>query len=82
MTHVFSIPHQSAISSSNSHARVNPDASLETARRRREFVRHLLENGIDLSRLKQALGRHTFSATEREWATRRTGDSIREAIEV
>jgi hypothetical protein len=59
-----------------------PDVSLEKARARHEFARHLLDNGIDPSRLKQVLGKHTFIVAVREWATQRTGDSIREATEV
>jgi hypothetical protein len=40
-----------------------PDVSLEKARARHEFARHLLDNGIDPSRLKQVLGKHTFSVS-------------------
>jgi len=48
-----------------------PEFSLEKARRRHEFARHLLENGIDSSRLKRVLGKHTFIVAAREWATDR-----------
>jgi len=48
-----------------------PEFSLEKARRRHEFARHLLENGIDPSILKRVLSKHTFIVAAREWATDR-----------
>ena len=48
-----------------------PDISLEKARRRHEFARMLLENGIDPSILKRVLGKQAFSINAREWAIAR-----------
>jgi hypothetical protein len=48
-----------------------PDTPLEKARRRHDFARYLLENGIDPSILKRVLGKHTFSVVAREWAMAR-----------
>jgi hypothetical protein len=46
---------------------IYPDVSLERARSRHEFARHLLAHGIDPSALKAALGKYTFGVTLREW---------------
>lgn len=46
---------------------IYPDVSLERARSRHEFARHLLAHGIDPSALKTALGKYTFAVTLREW---------------
>jgi hypothetical protein len=48
-----------------------PDISLEKARRRHEFARVLLQNGIDPSILKRVLGKQAFSINAREWAIAR-----------
>ena len=46
---------------------IYPDVSLERARSRHEFARHLLAHGIDPSALKAALGKYTFAVAMREW---------------
>jgi hypothetical protein len=48
-----------------------PDVSLEKSRRRHEFARMLLENGIDPSKLKRVLCKQAFSINAREWAIAR-----------
>jgi hypothetical protein len=48
-----------------------PDVSLEVAGKRHEFARRLLENGVDPTALKRALGRHVFGVVTREWIVQR-----------
>ncbi|MGA2710259.1 MAG: Arm DNA-binding domain-containing protein [Steroidobacteraceae bacterium] len=48
---------------------VYPDVSLDRARSRHGFARNLLALGFDPSALKAAVGKHTFTATMREWET-------------
>jgi hypothetical protein len=57
-----------------------PDVSLEKARRRHEFARVLLANGIDPSALKRVLGKQTFSINAREWAISRDARLDRKSV--
>jgi hypothetical protein len=57
-----------------------PDVSLEKARRRHEFARMLLENGIDPSILKRVLGKQVFSVNAREWAISRDARLDRKSV--
>jgi hypothetical protein len=44
-----------------------PVVTLERARSRHEFARHLLANGVDPAALKTSIGKRAFAATMREW---------------
>ena len=47
---------------------IYPDVSLETARQRHRFARHLLASGCDPSELKRAPDKSGFIIAAREWS--------------